>query len=247
MEQRIGEQKAIISSGVEQLKDEVKHNEDVVNQSYAEASKLRTEANVIDPNPDSLDTSGRYGVEDSNVITNQEKVNEAKSQVAMLRSKAQQLEGMQWEDLMRASGQLNLNDPIIQAKLPVFQAALVEKEKLLNSGLGPNHPDVKALQAEIETILAQLREQMDSLRKGIQTQLAIAEQSLKAMEANLKLSQTEQQEKKTSSAEYLNAKYKYIQERKVLEMAKARLSTESIERRMPQSAAFIRESAEPAL
>ena len=68
------------------------------------------------PNPDSLDTSGRYGVEDSNVITNQEKVNEAKSQVAMLRSKAEQLEGMQWEDLMRASGQLNLNDPIIQSE-----------------------------------------------------------------------------------------------------------------------------------
>ena len=247
MEQRIGEQKAIISNGVDQLKDEVKHNEDVVNQSYAEASKLRTEANVIDPNPDSLDNSGRYGVEDSNVITNQEKVNEAKSQVAMLRSKAEQLDGMQWEDLMRASGQLNLNDPIIQAKLPVFQAALVEKEKLLNSGLGPNHPDVKALQAEIETLLAQLREQMYSLRKGIQTELAIAEQSLKAMEANLKLSQTEQQEKKTSSANYLNAKYKYIQERKVLEMAKARLSTESIERRMPQSAGFIRETAEPAL
>ena len=48
---------------------------------------------------------------------------------------------------------------------------------------------MKALQAEIETILAQLREQMFSLRKGIQTQLAIAEQSLKAMEENLKLSQ----------------------------------------------------------
>jgi polysaccharide biosynthesis transport protein len=247
MESRIAEQTSIISNSLEQLRDEVKKNEEVVNQAYAEASKLRTEANVIDPNPDSLDVSGRYGVEDSNVITNQEKVNEAKSQVAMLRSKAEQLERLQWEDLMRASGQLNLNDPIIQAKIPVFQSALVDKEKLLNSGLGPNHPDVKALQAQIETIVAQLREQVVSLRKGIQTQLAIAEQSLKAMELNLKVSQQEQQESKTSSAKYLNAKYKYIQERKVLEMAKARLSTESLERRMPQQAAFIRESAEPAL
>jgi succinoglycan biosynthesis transport protein ExoP len=247
MEQRIGEQTSIISNSLEQLREEVQKNEEVVNQAYAEASKLRTEANVIDPNPDSLDTSGRYGVEDSNVITNQEKVNEAKAQVAMLRSKAEQLAGMQWEDLMRASGQLNLNDPIIQTKLPVFEAALVEKEKLLNSGFGPNHPDVKALQAQIGTLAAQLREQLNSLRKGIQAQLAIAEQSLKGMEVNLSISQVEQQESKTTSAQYLNAKYKYIQERKVLEMAKARLSTESMELQMPQRAAFIRESAEPAL
>jgi polysaccharide biosynthesis transport protein len=246
MESRIGEQTSIITTSLEQLRDEVKHNEEVVNQAYTEASRLRTEDNVIDPNPDSLDATGRYGVEDSNVITNQERVNEAKSQVAMLRSKAEQLERLQWQDLMRGSGQLNLNDPIIQAKQPVFEAALVEKEKLLNSGLGPNHPDVKALQAQIEIIESQLREQVASLRKGIQTQLAIAGQSLKAMEVNLKFSQTEQQEAKTSSAKYLNAKYKYIQERKVLEMAKARLSTESMERRMPQQAAFIRESAEPA-
>jgi polysaccharide biosynthesis transport protein len=246
MEQRVGEQTSIIMNSLEQLRDEVRHNEEIVNQTYAEASKLRTEAHIIDPNPDSLDTSGRYGVEDSNVVTNQEKVNEAKAQVAMLRSKAEQLERMQWADLMRASGQLNLNDPIIQAKLPVYESALVEKEKLLNSGLGPNHPDVKALQAEIETIGAQLQEQMVSLRKGIQMQLAIGEQSLKGMEANLNVSQVEQQESKTSSAKYLNAKYKYIQERKVLEMAKARLSTESMELRMPQRAAFIRESAEPA-
>jgi polysaccharide biosynthesis transport protein len=247
MESRVTEETTKITKSLEQLRDEVKQNEEVVNQTYAEASKLRTEANVIDPNPDSLDANGRYGVEDSNVITNQEKVNEAKAQVAMLSSKAEQLELMHWEDLMRASGQLNLNDPLIQAKLPVYQAAVVEKEKLLNSGLGPNHPDVKALQAQIETIASQLREQMVSLRQGIQTQLAIAEQSLKAMEFNLKVSQTEQQQSKTSGAKYLNAKYKYIQERKVLEMAKARLSTESLERRMPQQAAFIRESAEPAL
>ena len=175
MEQRIAEQTTIISKSLEQLRDEVKHNEEAVNQAYAEASRLRTEANVIDPNPDSLDTNGRYGVEDTNVITNQEKVNEAKSQVAMLRSKTEQLDRVQGEDLMRTSGQLNLNDPIIQANLPAYQTALVEKEKLLNSGLGPNHPQVKALQAQIDTIGAQLRQQMDSLRKGLRTQLAIAE------------------------------------------------------------------------
>jgi uncharacterized protein involved in exopolysaccharide biosynthesis len=46
-----------------------------------------------------------------------------------------------------------------------------------NSGLGVNHPDVKAAQAEIDTIEGQLRKQTDSIRKGLATQLAIAEDS----------------------------------------------------------------------
>ena len=99
MEQRLARGHTILNS-LEQLRDEVKKNE-TSSTTYAEASKLRTQVNLIDPNPDSLGVSVRYGVEDSNVITNQEKVNEEKNQVAMLRSKAEQLAGMQWEDLMR--------------------------------------------------------------------------------------------------------------------------------------------------
>jgi capsular exopolysaccharide synthesis family protein len=206
---------------------------------------LRTESNIVDPNPDSLDNAGR--VEDSSVMSNQEKVNDIKSQVATLRSRVAQLDQLKSEDLMRAAGQLNLNDPIIEQKLPLYQSALADKAKMLNSGLGVNHPDVKAAQAEIDTIEGQLRKQIESIRKGLATQLAIAEDSLKAMESNLTNSQTEQQTKKTASARYLDAKYKYIEERKLLEAGKSRLNSESMERTMPQNAAFVRDPAEPSL
>jgi succinoglycan biosynthesis transport protein ExoP len=245
MEQRISEQQSLVSKGLDQMVDDVKKQEEAVSQAYVEASRLRTEANIVDPNPDSLDNSGR--VEDSNVISNQEKVNDTRSQVATLRSRVAELDQLKSEDLMRAAGQLNLNDPIIEQKLPVYQSALADKARMLNSGLGVNHPDVKAAQAEIDTIEGQLRKQIDSMRKGLATQLAIAEDSLKAIESNLTNSQTEQQTKKTASARYLDAKYKYIEERKLLEAAKSRLSSESMERTMPRNAAFVRDPAEPAL
>ncbi len=241
MEQRIAEQQSIISKSVDQLRDEVKQKEEAVSRAYAEASRLRAEANVIDPNPENLDSGDR--VEDSSVITNPEKVNETRSQVATLRSQVAELGRLRSEDLMRAAGQLNLKDPIIEAKLPVYQTAQAEKAKSLSSGLGSNHPDVKALQAQIDTIGGQLRQQIDSIRKGFVTQLAIAENTLKAMGVNLQASQTEQQVMKTASARYLDAKYKYIQERKFLEAAKTRLNSESMGRDMPQKPAFIREPA----
>jgi polysaccharide biosynthesis transport protein len=245
MEQRISEQQSLVSKGLDQMVDDVKKQEEAVSQAYVEASRLRTEANIVDPNPDSLDNSGR--VEDSNVMSNQEKVNETRSEVATLQSRVAELDRLKSEDLMRAAGQLNLNDPIIEQKLPIYQSLLADKAKMLNSGLGVNHPDVKAAQAEIDTIEGQLRKQIDSIRKGLATQLAIAEDSLKAIESNLTNSQTEQQTKKTASARYLDAKYKYIEERKLLEAAKSRLSSESMERTMPRNAAFVRDLAEPAL
>ena len=245
MEQRIAEQQSIVSKGLDQMLDDVKKQEDAVSQAYREASRLRTESNIVDPNPDSLDNSGR--VEDSSVMSNQEKVNDIKSQVATLQSRVAQLDRLKSEDLMRVAGQLNLNDPIIEQKLPLYQSALAARAKMLNSGLGVNHPDVKAAQAEIDTIEGQLRKQIESIRRGLATQLAIAQDSLKAMESNLTNSQTEQQTKKTASARYLDAKYKYIEERQLLEAAKSRLNSESMELTMPRNAAFVRDPAEPSL
>jgi len=245
MEQRIAEQQSLVSKGLDQMLDDVKKQEEAVSQAYMEASRLRTESNIVDPNPDSLDNSGR--VEDSSVMSNQEKVNDARSQVATLQSRVAELDRLKSEDLMRAAGQLNLNDPIIEQKLPVYQSAQADKARMLNSGLGVNHPDVKAAQAQIDTIEGQLRKQIDSIRKGLATQLAIAEDSLKAIESNLTNSQSEQQTKKTASARYQDAKHKYVEERKLLEAAKSRLSSESMERTMPRNAAFVRDLAEPAL
>jgi polysaccharide biosynthesis transport protein len=245
MDQRISERQSIVAKGLEQLQDEVKKKEKDVSDAYAEASKLRTENGIVDPNPDSLDNSIR--VEDSSVINNQAKVDQAQSEVATLRSKVEQLDQLKRGDLMRAAGLLNLNDPIIEQKLPVYQTAQAEKARLLNSGLGKNHPDVKAQQAQIDVLEGQLNQQIDSILKGLKAQLEITQNSLKAMQENLASTQDQQQQKKTASERYMDAKYRYVQERKLLELAKTRLNTESMERNMPQQSAAIRDRAEPAL
>jgi capsular exopolysaccharide synthesis family protein len=199
----------------------------------------------VDPNPDSLDNSTR--VEDSSVLDNQSKVDETKSQLATLRSRVEQLNQLKRGDLMRAAGLLNLGDPIIEQKLPVYQTAVAEKARMLSSGLGRNHPDVKAIQAQIDVLEQQLNEQIDSLQKGLGAQLKIAEDSLQTMQANLRATQDQQQQKKTASVAYIDAKYKYVQERKLLEAAKNRLNTETMQRTMPQESAAIRDPAEPGV
>src|SRR5271163_969147 len=65
------------------------------------------------------------------------------------------------------------------------------------------------------------------------------------MQGNLTATQDQQQQKQTASVEYIDAKYKYVQERRLLETAKSRLNTETMQRTMPQQSAAIRDPAEP--
>ena len=48
----------------------------------------------------------------------------------------------------------------------------------------------------------QLSQQIDSMLKGLETQLEIAQNSLKAMQENLASTQDQQQQKKTASERY---------------------------------------------
>ncbi len=224
IEQRISDAQTVISKGLDQLRDEVAQKERAVDEAYANALRLRTEARIIDPNLGSPESGGR--IEDSRVLTDQQRANDSGSQIATLRSRLEQLDRLKSDDLTHTAGLLNLNDPILEQKLPLYQSAIAEKARLLNSGLGQDDPEVKAIQTQVDAIDQQLRQQIDSLRKDTVTQLAIAE--------------------KTASARYLDARYRYLQERKLLDTAKTRLSSETTERTMPQKPATIQDPAEPS-
>lgn len=188
IQQRISDAQTVISKGLDQLRDEVAQKERAVDEAYANALRLRTEARIIDPSLGSPESGRR--IEDSRVLTDQQRANDSGSQIATLRSRLEQLDRLKSDDLTHTAGLLNLNDPILEQKLPLNQSAIAEKAKLLSSGLGQDHPDVKAIQTQTDAIDQQLRQQINSLRKDTVTQLAIAE--------------------KTASARYLDARYRYL-------------------------------------
>ncbi len=123
---------------------------------------------------------------------------------------------------MRSLTTLEIEDPSITQLLPQYQEAASEEARMLNAGLGPNHPNVKALRAKKEVMGRQLAEQTIVLRKTLETNLAIAEQGLANLREKLEATQKNQQDSKTKSAGYYEAKNNWLQARKVLEAAETR-------------------------
>jgi uncharacterized protein involved in exopolysaccharide biosynthesis len=244
LNQQTLQQQSTAKKAAGQIENEVRLKETTVSNLFAEASRLRTAAGYVDPNPDSGDTSLRP--EESTTPTSEEKVNEIQANIANLKSRLDALDHLKSDNLAQSMGLLNLNDPVLEQKLPLYQNALVEKGRLLGSGLGRNHPDVRTIQGQIDAIEEQIHQEIANIRKGLSTQLATAQENLVTTEASLSANQSGQK-RKEANAEYLDVKQRYDSAQEALATAKAKLNSITTETTKQAKPAAISKLATPAL
>jgi polysaccharide biosynthesis transport protein len=226
IEQQTLQQQATDKKEADQVLNEIRLKETTVSNLFAEASRLRTAAGYVDPNPDSSDTSLRP--EESTSPTSEEKVNEIQANIANLKSRLDALDHLKSDNLAQSVGLLNLNDPVLEQKLPLYQNALVEKGRLLSSGLGHNHPDVRTIQGQIDAIEEQIHQEIANIRKGLSAQLATAQENLVAIETNQNANQNGQK-RKEANAQYLEIKQRYDLAQEALAAAKTKLKSVTTE------------------
>ncbi len=241
---RISEQQEWVSKSLSSLETEVAKQRTKVQELKQAAAAIRTEKGIIDLNPDGMEESASITGAAVQAVDSQ--VNSEELRVASLRAKHEQVSQMTDSQIMQSLETLEINDPTIQQVRPQFQEATSEEARLLQSGLGINHPTVKSLQAKKAVMQKQLADQVIALRKALEVNLKIAEEGLKKLNANLADTKTEQLSSKTESAAYFEAKNNYIQAKRLLEASEMKLSTELVEVKMPKSPSVIWEKAEPA-
>ncbi|HXM02353.1 MAG TPA: polysaccharide biosynthesis tyrosine autokinase [Chthoniobacterales bacterium] len=243
--QQVLRHQATVQNELEQLQNDVQIGENAVSTAFARAARLRTEAGYADPNPDSSDLS--LLPEDSTTSDDTEKVNEIQTTIAALKTQLEVVDGlMKSENLAEETDLSNLSDPVLEQELFFYQKPALEKARLLSSGLGPNHPDVRRIQGQIDAIEGQLRKEIANLRKRLSAQLTAAQDSLVSIETNVGIKETDQK-RKDANARYLEAKDWYDSARWELTTAQAKLSSETTESANAPEPASIREVATTAL
>jgi capsular exopolysaccharide synthesis family protein len=241
---RIEDQQQLVSRSLTQLQDEVEKQRKKVDVLRSEAARIRTENKIPDFSPDNIQDPRDAANEVYQSVEQQ--VSTERLRVSSLRAKYDQIAKLTDDQVMRSISTLEILDPTISQILPLYQQGSSEEARMLQSGLGVNHPTVKSLRAKNEVMAKQLQQQIGSLRTSLQANLNIAQSSLKELENRLTEAKTAQSDSKTRAAGYYEAKNNYIQAKNVLEAAVMRLSTETMQRKMPQNPAIIWERAEPA-
>jgi len=239
---RIEDQQQMVTRSLTQLQDEVAKQRKKVEDLRNEAARIRVDEKIQDFNPDSIQDP-RDAANDV-LLSVEQQVSTERLRVSSLRAKYDQITKLTDDQVMRSITTLEIPDPTITLVLPLYQEASSEEARMLQSGLGGNHPTVKSLRAKKEVMGKQLQDQIKSLRTSLAANIQIAEASLSQLETRLNEAQTSQQESKSRSAGYFQAKNAYIQAKNVLEAAEMRLTTETMERTMPQNPATIWERAE---
>jgi len=239
---RIDEQQSWVARSLVQLEDEVIKQRKKVEELRDKMTRMRVEGKIYDLNPESVEDPRQ--AEEAILQNVESQVNDSRIKVATLRSKQQQIQGMTDEQIMRSLKTFEMDDATITQILPQYEASVSEEARMLNSGLGPNHPTVQSLQARKKVFAQQLKDQIAVLRKSLGASLEISEKSLEAMEQKLGDARSGQLEAKSKALRYQEAKNEYLKAKRILESAETRYSTEAMQRTMPQSPATIWEKAE---
>ena len=239
---RIDEQQEWVARSLVQLEDEVMKQRTKTEELRDAMTRIRLESKINDLNPESVEDPRQS---EENILINVEgQVNDMRMKVATLHSKQKQILEMSDDQIIRSLKTFEMDDATISQIFPQYEASVSEEAHMLSSGLGSNHPTVKALKARKDVYAKQLQDQIAVLRQSLASNLEISEKSLEAMEIKLSEAKGGQQDAKTKALKYQEAKNEYLKSKRILEAAESRYSTETMQRTMPQSPATIWEKAE---
>ena len=118
-------------------------------------------------------------------------VDKCKQQIASLTKQSSQLDELKGSELINAVSQMQHIDPSLDKILPKYQENVSTEAQLLNSGLGPNHPKIKSLNAERGVYMQQITDRILSIRRSLAIQLQIARNTAETLDTQPKKLRTE--------------------------------------------------------
>ncbi len=240
LERRAQRFRRTVSGGLDQLDNEVAKQEEEVKRRYNLMLKAKEDAGITDLGGE---TDEPVLAVDREFINKLDEVNATRLAVTADESLLKQIDTLTPEELMRALPTLRIDDPIVSKNLPLYQDAVSLEARLLESGLGPNHPQVQEIRAQAAVILRQLNEQISSIERSVRSRLDVSKLQLAKLEDQLAQAEQRQRDAKQQSAVYARAKADYNEARRILESAKVRLQTREMDSSMPLTPGIIWERA----
>jgi len=241
-EKRTADLRKSMDNGLDQLKDQVEKQREVVEHTAGDAMKIRARDGIIDPDPDK--ENSQVGTKEGAVAFNMQQLQEQQVRVVELERQLDLIKNLSPEFLMNILPTLNIQDATISNTLPRFQEALAMEAWLTSSGIGENHPRMKSLKAQKKTYSMILSDQLESVRKAQSNKMLFEKDKLKALETRMEESKKSEIEEKTKISEYIDAKNKYIQARKISDQLETTLTSERVKRQVESDMAIIWQKAE---
>ena len=199
----------------------------------------------MDPDPDNNNAAlGRKGI---TVAVTEQMLKELENKVSDIKLQLALIQKLKPEELPQAFRMMGVEDPTVAKTVPLLQELRAEEQRLLSSGVGENHPRIRSLRGQVALYEGQLQIALDGLRSGLANRFAMESKKLDDTRVQAEAAKKEQIEEQTMMKEYIDAKNRYLQERRILEGAEVNLKAERMKKGIDMEPAKIWEKAEVSL
>ncbi|MCE9611060.1 MAG: polysaccharide biosynthesis tyrosine autokinase [Chthoniobacter sp.] len=246
VERRRADLQKNVDRGLEQLTEEVTKQRAAVLAASSEAARLRTEGGIPDPNPDEQ-SSLTGGGKETEVDFIEKDLSLQKSRVSTAKLQLELLQKLKPEELPQALRSMGIEDPTVTQTGRAIGEFSVEEKRLLSSGVGENHPRITSLRGQTAVYRSQLQIALNGQLSGIANTYALEKQKLEDATARVEVAKQAQVAEKTRIKDYIDAKNRYLQERRILETSEINLKAERMKRGIEMDPARIWEKAEPSV
>jgi polysaccharide biosynthesis transport protein len=215
-----------------ELNKVVREQEDKVEDRRKVLSQIAKAKKIIYRSRDP--SYGNSGVnEDGEAQTAQEAYTMLQQQKMQLDSQITTLMKYDSDELIIYAASLDLPDNIIKNLYPEYQKSKLILASLKTSGLGDNHPDVKAAKETIEGMNSQLQQGVVNLRSSLQAKSAMAVESLRALSLQKDVTREDAVKRGIDNQDYEDAKKEFDTEQMLLQQLKLKQISEQITNKMP--------------
>jgi capsular exopolysaccharide synthesis family protein len=242
---RVEDQQKMVETGLIQLKDDVNDQTKQVTDLGEQAAEIRTKLGIVDPDPETMSNAGS-DLETSSVRSVEADLEGAQSKTAELQTQLDQVNKLDPKELLVALHLLNIDDPTIEKILPLWQDTISQEAELLASGLGPNHPRIKELEATKGAYEKQLDDGISAIKTSLATRLELAKSTEAVLQQQLDDARTDFTKRKNEDSTYTDAKYKWLEAKRLLDAAQQRYATQVVQESIGIVAAKVWEQAEAA-
>ena len=169
---------------------------------------------------------------------------EAQQEISSIQTHIDTLSNLEGDRLIEEAVALNVVDSTIATLFPEKQKLKVQFEALIKTGLGPNHPDVRAAKSQLDEVERLLRKGVTAVKSSLATRLQIAQKSLENLKNIEEEKKDDSMKERKSYTQYVEAKRAYETQNLILTDMRQALLKEKVDLSLPRSPIEIHEIAE---
>jgi capsular exopolysaccharide synthesis family protein len=241
---RYNEQRRTIQQAIDAMGNELQKQQAKVVEAENKLEQIRKDQGISLLGGIAGPNSIREGSARLSVLEQQRSA--ARVEMLVREARMKQLEGLEGEELMEAAVYIVPDQMLARVRAQLLEARVQRELVTQNGVLGPEHPDVKKVQAAVDELQSQVDSLLKGLKEGLRVDYETSKAHYEAVDAELQQYREMDIEEITEKLVPFNRAQEELQlQRDILNALRARVTQSGIEVEVPRTTVRVIEEAIP--